>query len=102
MTDYLMCDQRIEVRVSHHHYLAIWRLQHWCASEFARFLGKLNRESRQRGILHQLVAPTLGEGFESALLADGVVDLLVTAVRLRDYITVTLCEGEFLRDQRAR
>src|SRR5216684_4943106 len=50
---------------------------------------------------HQLVAPSVGEAFEAALLADRVVGFLVAVSGLRDDIAIALRERESLRDKRA-
>ena len=93
-------DQRIEMRIGDDGDLALRRLQDRRGRQFLRLLGEADRKLRETGIRQQLLAPSLGDGFEAALLPDGVVTLLMPVARLRNDVNIALRKRERLRDQR--
>src|ERR1700736_4506641 len=101
MTDDLVRDERIEMRVGHDDDLTLGGLEDGRSSEFLSFLCEIEREGMQIRVGHQLVAPSVGEAFEAALLADRVVGFLVAVGRLRDDVAIALRERESVRYERA-
>src|SRR5712692_6753177 len=101
MTDDLMRDERIEMRVGHDNDFTLGRLEDGRSGELLRFLCEVEREGMQVRVGHQLVAPSVCEAFEAALLADRIVGFLVAVGGLRDDIAIALRERESLRDERA-
>src|SRR6266851_2004303 len=101
MTDDLVRDERIEMRVGYDDDFTLGRLENWRGGEFLRFLCEVEREGMQVRVGYQFVAPSVGEAFEAALLAYCIVGFLVAAVCLRDDVAIALRECESLRDERA-
>src|SRR6266849_8722424 len=101
MTDDLVRDERIEMRVGHDDDFTLGRLEDGRSGELLRFLCEVEREGMQVRVGHQLVAPSVCEAFEAALLADRIVGFLVAVGGLRDDIAIALRERESLRDERA-
>src|SRR5713101_8017772 len=101
MTDDLMRDERIEMRVGHDDDFTLGRLEDGRSGEFLRFFCEVKREGMQVRVGYQFVAPSVCEAFEAALLADRVVGFLVAVSGLRDDIAIALRERESLRDKRA-
>src|SRR6266852_4501627 len=101
MTDDLVRDERIEMRVGHDDDFTLGRLEDGRSGELLRFLCEVEREGMQVRVGHQLVAPSVCEAFEAALLADRIVGFLVAVGGLRDDIAIALRERESLRDEHA-
>src|SRR5713101_7580635 len=101
MTDDLVRDERIEMRVGHDDDFTLGRLEDGRSGEFLRFLCEVEREGMQVRVGHQFVAPSVGEAFEAALPADRIVGFLVAVGCLRDDVAIALRERESLRDERA-
>src|SRR5262245_36414916 len=99
MTDDLMSEQSVEVRVGHHNHLTVGRSQNRRLSELASFAGQFERKRVECWIRQQFVAPPFGECLKSALLANGIVDFLMAAACLGYDVTVALGKGEGLRNQ---
>src|SRR5712692_9665328 len=101
MADDLVRDERIEMRVGHDDNFTLGRLEDGRSGEFLRFLCEVEREGMQVRVGYQFVAPSVGEAFEAALLADRIVGFLVAVGCLRDDIAIALRERESLRGERA-
>ena len=52
-------------------------------------------------VRHRLLAPSVGQAFEAALLADGIVAFLMPVAGLRHDVAIALGDGEALRDERS-